>query len=120
MSVGNISCNGFDFESYPNDVEEDLIIHVIAQNNNKAAYFAAAATCSLSSINNRPTRGIFVINLAFLKDDAHSDKFINHVFLHEFTHILAFSTSLYPFYWDKDSNSEMGINNVIGSKNYMQ
>lgn len=73
----------------------DLYITIVAQNDPKTAYFAAAAACYASKRDGRPIIGAYLLNLAFLQTEFYHEFLYFSTFAHEFTHILGFSSNLY-------------------------
>jgi leishmanolysin len=74
----------------------DLYITIAPENNPNTDYFAAASPCYLSPRDGRPTMGAYILNFAFLETAFIYEYLYFSTFAHEFTHILGFSSSLFP------------------------
>ena len=97
------------------EVSADTYIGIYAENDANAPYFAAATACDISTRDNRPYVGVYILNFARMKPSPLYEYFYFSVFAHEFTHIIGFSSSLYPYYVIPGTSTKRGVASVIGS-----
>lgn len=107
------TCSGVTFPDIVNE-EIDLYIMVQPENDASAPYFAAASTCSLSAVDGRPVKGIYYLNFAGMEKSKLKEYFYPSTFVHELTHILGFSESLYVHYKLDDKTTSRPIAQTVG------
>lgn len=105
------------------DIPYDLYVVMWPKNDNSGGAFASAGACFLSTRDNRPTVGRFIVNFANLKVGALYEQLHFPVFLHEFLHILGFANNLYAEYVVPGTTRKRGVGEVTismtaGSKTY--
>lgn len=105
------------------DIPYDLYVVTWPTNSNSGGAFASAGSCFLSTRDNRPTIGVFIINFANLKVGALYEHIYFPVFLHEFLHILGFANNLFAEYVVPGTTRKRGVAEVTvsmtaGSKTY--
>jgi len=85
--------------------EGDIVIFVAIKNEPSASYLAKAIACGVDTHTKRPTIGTIIFNSAYISLDL-KDIMIEadlSTSLHEITHILGFSKTLYPLYRNPDT-----------------
>ena len=83
----------------------DLTIVVNPENKPTAPYFAAAYSCRRSAMDLRTTMGAYILNLAPMSDQVIHSYLYFSTFAHEFTHILGFSSNLFPLFRNPQTGS---------------
>jgi proprotein convertase subtilisin/kexin type 5 len=78
----------------------DLQIQVSVINDSQSSLLAYALSCQLQTDTYRPNLGVIVFNLAYMPANLTSDYFdsLFKTTIHELTHVLGFSQSLYQYY----------------------
>jgi len=81
-------------------VDADLVIFVLSVNDPSSSYIATAGACTLAPITRRPMIGKLTYNLAYTQVQTNDAKIESDIYvtMHEITHVLAFSSSLYQYY----------------------
>ena len=97
------------------DIPYDLYVVMWPKNDNGGGAFASAGACFLSTRDNRPTVGRFIINFANLKVGALYEQLHFPIFLHEFLHILGFANNLYAEYVVPGTTRKRGVGEVTVS-----
>jgi len=85
--------------------EGDIVIFVAVKNEPSASYLAKAIACGVDTQTKRPTIGTIIFNSAYISLDL-KDITIEadlSTSLHEITHILGFSKTLYSLYRNPDT-----------------
>lgn len=103
----------FESNVAPFNLQTDLYVIISPLNDPSTSFFAAATSCFLSSRDSRPVVGAYILNFAFLQNNALFDFIYFSTFAHEFTHILGFSDSLFNFYVVPGTTRRRGRNGVI-------
>lgn len=86
------------------------------ENDKDSSYFAAASTCTLIDINDRPVKGIYYLNFAGMTLTKLKEFYYFSTFAHELTHILGFSETLFEFYRKEDKTTKRPESETIKSK----
>ena len=99
---------GQDYENFL--VDNDLIIFPMFSEELGYGVLAAATYCITLTKNSRPVAGVLYINSSLNFDSTNTDLYMKNLLLHEISHILAFSPSLF---------SKFNMNKTIGSTSYI-
>jgi len=88
-----------------NGISADLVLLVTATYDSSQNYIAAASSC-YTNIDGRPVIGNVIFNTAYGFSDDTEYNFQNQIYttLHEVGHVLGFSSSLYKYYLDPNTN----------------
>jgi Leishmanolysin len=109
FKVPSRTCNGYPVPAvyYSDGIEADTLVIVNYEQNIYSSYLAFASTCFLDGDNNnRPIVGIITFNINYISVESEDwDQSIS-VSIHEFFHLLGFSSSLLDFYVDEDGNTK--------------
>lgn len=108
------SCGGFNTKALGSQ-NFDLIIFLAVSKSISGKVVAAASPCKIAAHNYRPIEGVFLVGLHILEKAEHPMKSLNHLFFHEFTHILAFSPILYKYFWNAEKNKPRPIEETLAS-----
>ena len=84
---------GQDYENFL--VDNDLIIFPMFSEELGYGVLAAATYCITLTKNSRPVAGVLYINSSLNFDSTNTDLYMKNLLLHEISHILAFSPSLF-------------------------
>ena len=90
-------------------VAADLVLFITTSNDASSNYVAAAEFCSLSLENSRPLVGKLNYNLYYFSPTTKDVTIESHVYttIHEMTHALGFSSSLFSSYIDPTTNQPL-------------
>lgn len=99
----------------PFSLPTDLYITIWPEDNGEGGYYAAAGPQFLSSVDRRPTIGIYYLNFGPLRTTAFHSLFLFSAFAHEFTHVLGFSGNLIRYY--RDPVTGVTLTNITETKN---
>jgi len=88
-------------------VAADLVIFVLDETNSASNYIAQAGACSISNANYRPVFGMLRYNLYYVSSTTSDVQIESHIYttLHEITHVLGFSSGLYGYYINPNTNT---------------
>lgn len=95
--------------------ELDVYVKVNAENNNQASYFAAAQTCVIDDSTKRPIAGIYFLNFASMKGSRLYEYFYFTTFVHEFMHILFFSSNHFDNFLNPATNAPWSPSKSVNS-----
>lgn len=115
LTSSSSSCSDVVFPDI-NDEPIDLYIMIQPENDAQVSYFAAASTCSVIDIDQRPVKGIYYLNFAEMEMTQLKEYFYFSTFAHELTHILGFSGSLFQFYKKDDKITARPESEIKNSK----
>lgn len=107
-----INCNEISVDPFNKDI--DLHISIKAENDSDKEYFAAASQCSQSATDSRPVMGIYYLNFAWMEKTKTKEYLYFSTFVHELTHILGFSKTLFADY-RRPNGTTRPIGETIGS-----
>jgi predicted metallopeptidase len=97
-------------------IDADLVILVTNNRNGSSNTLAWAGSCILDESYNANFRPVFSqINFNVAKFKFNSEYFERQVdvAIHELTHALAFSTGLFPFYYNANTKQTVGVQNIV-------
>ena len=78
----------------------DLIVYITSENNTKEGYVAYASACYLESGGlNQVIAGMVMVNMAQFSGNSFETQYMTLV--HEITHLLGFSSGLFPYFHNR-------------------
>lgn len=103
--------------------DTDLLIFVIPEDRQEYTaknIEAWAAACTLQYYDKRPNVGVIAISKQSINiAKENSLTYLTRLILHEMTHILAFSPTLFNYYWDPINKVTMDISQVLVENIYI-
>jgi leishmanolysin len=111
------SCNDVKIPSFK--LEIDLYVLVDAMNKPETSAFATAFSCYYDKTNNRPTIGVYDLNLAHIVNSKMNYLLYFSTFIHEFTHIIFFSENLFSKFRKPDGSPRPEAEVVLKGTNFI-
>lgn len=96
----------------------DLVLYIGVFNAPGENWLARASACYLDRTTNRPVAGMVQFNAQYLAKLNLNDPTDTHWFswvqttIHECTHVLGFSSNLFQYYVNPNTNAKLGASNV--------